>query len=85
MSNQLEQIKLNMNGTGLEVLFPELEVINDEVNFGQPDLSFVKAAIKTAYEQQGKYTGDVSSVHLMDIEVEGGNDEFVATIIFQSF
>lgn len=81
----MEQLKLNMNGLGLEALFPQLEVIDEEVFFGEPDLSFVKSAIKTAYEQNGKSTGQITGINLIDIEVEGGNDEFITTIIFDTY
>jgi hypothetical protein len=81
----MEKLQLNMNSFGLESLFPQIEIIDEEVFFGQPDLSFVKSAIKTAYEQNSKSTGQITGINLIDIEVEGENDEYTTTITFETY
>lgn len=78
----MELLKLEMNVDGLLQLFPDLEIIEDEINYNYPDLSFIKSAIKTSYIENKRYLGDVSSIMLNDIEVEKKHDTYIVDIYF---
>lgn len=81
----MQKLDLNMNDAGLAVLFPDLYVDGEEINWGEPNLPFLKSAIKTAYEQNKKYTGDVQGIKLLDIEIEGQNPNYKVSIVFDTF
>lgn len=78
----MELLKLEMNVDGLLKLFPDLEIIEDEINYNYPDLAFIKSAIKTSYIENKRYLADVSSIMLNDIEVEKKFDNYIVDIYF---
>jgi hypothetical protein len=81
----MEKLTLNMNHEAILNIFPDIEIIDDEINYNYPDLSFIKSAIKTSYIENSRYLADVSSIALEDIEVEKNDSGFVVEIYFRKF
>ena len=81
----MELLKLEMNVDGLIKIFPDIEIIDGEINYNYPDLSFIKSAIKTSYIENKRYLADISSIVLNDIEVEKKDETYIVDIYFTSF